>query len=231
MAAPSSATAAASLSLTVRAHNWISHDGMHQADHTVLYEIGTLPSPQPPHDNPPPADHISVLVPEAVKISREAWNTGSSWPNIKFCTAPCSENRDGRVTPIKIASSSECKTSVACATFAPTANHITSSTVWIEDPPAIPQEQRYFQWTGTRSLHEKEVPNASQSGTRYYYMPSAMLHEFGHLIGLDDLKYNLHPQYNSFIMGGRAGHNLVSPLANDLRYLYQVYREHGGKSH
>ena len=30
---------------------------------------------------------------------------------------------------------------------------------------------------------------------------------------------------------GRAGDNLVSPLANDLRYLYQVYREHGGKSH
>ena len=69
---------------------------------------------------------------------------GSSWPFVKFCPLPCSSNRDGRVTPIKVGPSSKCDTSVACATFATTTNHITSSTVWIGEPPAIPQWQQYF---------------------------------------------------------------------------------------
>ena len=59
-------------------------------------------------------------------------------------------------------------------------------------------------------------------------MPSAMLHEFGHLLGLTDLEGT---RYDNYIMGGRAGRNLVSPLANDIKYMYQVYREHGGKPH
>ena len=156
---------------------------------------------------------------------------GSSWPFVKFCPLPCSSNPDGRVTPIKVGPSSKCDTSVACATFATTTNHITSSTVWIEDPPAIPQRQQYFRWTGERNLHKKVVPRHHRPGTRYYYMPSAMLHEFGHLIGLDDLDFKKYPQYDNFVVGGRAGHNLVSPLANDIEYMYQVYREHGGKPH
>ncbi len=56
------------------------------------------------------------------------------------------------------------------------------------------------------------------------------MHEFGHLVGLDDL-YEVSPRYYHYFMGyGWQKSTTIIPSA-DVKYLEQVYRHHGGKPH
>ena len=61
-------------------------------------------------------------------------------------------------------------------------------------------------------------------------MPSAMMHEFGHDFGLDDL-YGPGLNYPGYIMGGLAGEDRTSVPSTDGNYIKQVYRAHGGVPH
>ena len=61
-------------------------------------------------------------------------------------------------------------------------------------------------------------------------MPSAIVHEFGHDFGLDDL-YGPGLNYPAYIMGGLAGEDHTSVPSTDGNYIKQVYRAHGGVPH
>ena len=85
---------------------------------------------------------------------------------------------------------------------------------------------RYI-WTNELSDHHRHI----YDDTYFRYLPSVVMHEFGHTAGLTDLyddKYN--DKYTGYLMDDTHGFTAIPQL--DIDYLIQVYRnEHGAKPH
>ncbi len=239
---PADATSSKALTLTLNSKKLIPHGGDHQADHTAAYTIGPMPTATPPAGLPDPGPIISKAITDGMaEWNSKAGGTTGTWPDVKFCPHPCGRNADGFVIDVRVeASRSACKTTIACAKIRKTAatggngRHIVSSSVVIEQP-AIEVNRNTglltsWWWTDNPHLDGWEVTLASGDKYTYWYLPSTMLHELGHVLGLDDL-YNItgRPFRGSSLMDSPGTRSSIPTF--DVNYLHQVYRQHGGERH
>ena len=119
--------------------------------------------------------------------------------------------------------------------------HMENLTMVIEDPPWRYNEENdvhtEYEWTNNRSQHGNLVaPGMSKT---YRYLPSVVMHEFGHTLGLTDL-YN-YTGYSGYLMDDSHWWLTSSPPLTslhppiprlDIDYVKQVYRnEHGTQAH
>ena len=97
-------------------------------------------------------------------------------------------------------------------------------TMYIENPAwALGSE---FVWTDNSRLDG----TLDRAGRQRRYLYAVLMHEFGHTLGLDDLRTRaLGLRYAQYLMYDALGHTSVHPL--DLEYLQQVYREHVSDLH
>ena len=137
-------------------------------------------------------------------------------------SAACTTNDDGYVISIQTSlSSSKCK-GLAChigqekVTSITDDRHLGNGTIWIEEAPVqrvdaydatgvvVKTEYFFYRWTDQARLFKQTVPDTG-AGPRdpvqhYAYLPTIMLHELGHALGLSDL-YKEPGGYPSYLMG------------------------------
>ena len=180
------------------------------------------------------------------------------WPHVLFCevgedcidrsTSPArARNTDANEVVIKTVNGGnkstrysphidDCGPSIACVRrfFSPfhPDTHIGNLVMRFEEPAweydgRARVHTRYF-WTNVVGDDFRQV-----SGGELRYLPSVVMHEFGHAAGLEDL-YNFkdsqdRPLYPGYLMDKRVSTSI--PL-NDKLYLQQVYRNaHGASPH
>ena len=168
---------------------------------------------------------------DVIEDAVNAWNS-VGWPNVKLCKNDCSDNFDGLSVPIRTTPSTVC-TGIACVTFGVLAgkddeHKYYPTNMTIEFPPIAGSSK--YQWTLNPSLHEESVDKLLGVFPKWFYLPSTILHEFGHVLGLEDLYKTEHAdRYTDYLMGNESTHTTVPDP--DIRYLKQAYRHHGGNSH
>ena len=205
-------TSTSQLTLTFTAQRALENTS-HQRDHTVAYETASIPD---------------MLV-QALTDGISEWNrlVSGLWPSLLVCESdgrqgPCTQrNRDRQVMLVKESGPEKCPTSVACVAYAPS-EHIGPLTMHLEDPPTIGTNEEVA-WTRTQALHD--IIDPSCRSLRCFYVDGTMLHELGHAWGLEEVTA---PTPN--IMGTQW-HDAPSVTDFDVKYIKQVYRDHGGESH
>ncbi len=205
----------------------------HQGDHTGVFFINDTSTLTPAER----ADFV-----DTIKAAVTAWNSAGgsgSWPNVKLCEDDCSGNLDGLKVPIRTSPSTACD-SIACVAFDlltgkddehkqyPTKMTIEYPALASSGNPGVPDLE--YRWTLVPSLHKDPVNGLLGEFPKWFYLPSTILHEFGHVLGLEDLYKTEHAnRYTDYLMGDPSTHTTVPDA--DIRYLKQVYRHHGGRAH
>ena len=191
---------------------------LHQRDHIAAFQR---------HPSLPDTPFYNTPILQAMN----AWNRAltSSWTGVAFCEGDCPGNDDHVVIPIKEGRNNDCGDPAACFTYRAVDSHLVGDEVIIEEP-ARHHNTRYL-WTLNPRLHRQE--GTFPSGERFVsvYLPTAFLHEFGHLAGLDDLTG---VAYEDYIMGDQLAEEtppVTSVPTEDVKYLEQIYRHHGGSPH
>ena len=125
--------------------------------------------------------------------------------------------------------------SVACVVFADSTHHMRNTEKIVFEEPAwrLVKENDVlkliaYEWTDVANRDSKIIDGKIQ-----VFALSTVLHELGHILGLDDL-YNTKNEaydkrYSDSVMG-YVGTQTSVPSA-DVNYLKQVYRHHGGRPH
>ena len=210
----------------------------HQADHTVKYELGVMPTlaPVPTPDDP------GVVIPTAIDTAADAWNeaVSTSEPYLLFCKgkeceSPSDLNTDGRTVIITTVSEyPDCGYFSVCVksrdgssnNYVDTNGHMNNLEIIIEEPATQMYESgglllsQRFRWTNNRNLHDK----LHEEEGKYQYFPPVVMHEFGHAAGLHDL-YNFSlKKYVGYIMF--QPEKQTSVPKEDRDYLRDVYRNH-----
>lgn len=231
------------LRLTVESEDVIYHPrGHHQEDRTVGYSVGRMP-PEPEIPDPEletggtvPDHHPSKLMPRVVKDGIKVWNgVGTSeWPHIKFCTDPCSENSDGHIIEIKAGLADECGNAPACflgkaVTASNGHEHLVNGDVWLEQPATQLDSKRNvtkrYSWTEDSNLHGVEAPGHMASSPHYWsLLLPVVLHELGHTLGMDDLRYDKSRSYTNYLMDNPRDFETIP--SGDINYLKQIYRQY-----
>ena len=213
---PADATASKALTLTLDSDELIPREG-HQRDLTVRY------------DPPPAADLPAAVRSTVVQDAAKAWNdvASGSFPFALICDVladgsdNCSgRNADGQTVSVVVSKTASranpgpCRTSIACVSFGPVDRHehLTTMTMYIENPAwALGSE---FVWTDNSRLDG----TLDRAGRQRRYLYAVLMHEFGHTLGLDDLRTRaLGLRYAQYLMYDALGHTSVHPL--DLEYL------------
>ena len=208
----------------------------HQADNMVYwYEDKTT---YPPEDPLPPIPNY-VENPYSV-FDNNVSSSASKWNNIGGVTVSECSGRDDCATTTEIRvkitnSSSICGTASACMdthfTGSPSnrsgnkPRHITGDTIYFvlfEPNYNTNYHGQNAYWTSNSDLNGEVVPDGTNS-TIYIAVKSAILHEFGHAVGLGDI-----PDYPSRTVMSSAG-KLTSPTSLDRRHVKALY--HGHSSH
>ena len=208
----------------------IPHDGTHQGDHTVAYTVEQSLSPPGA-----PGTLVYDLLNEAMADGVRTWNvagggTSGRWPYISFCENSCPENTDGYTVRVVVEPTNHCQRASACAGLLDEGGgdrHLRNSTIYIEYPPLDLNGRR--RWTDDPDLNGKLVDNApGVVRVRWIYLPTAVLHELGHVIGLIDL-YGIAGFANSsaYLMGDGATGTMTHVPHHDIRYLNLIYWKHG----
>ena len=213
----------------------------HQADHTVQYEIGT-PFPAANGDNIP---DFSVALNRAVG----AWNNRAGprpLNDILICAVgECmGRNTDGRTITINSIGtgrqsaivSGDCGRSYACVAprkASSSSGHMLDQEMRIEQPATEPfilvepfSEKLAYRlrvWTNDSSLHGDDYEG--QTHAKYSYLPWALMHEFGHALGLADLYELREGNYSGYLMFEQK-RAVQSVPKSDVDYLHGVYRNH-----
>ena len=229
--------------LIVQTAEWIPSLG-HQRDHVAQYRIGVTPTPVPGSTHDP-----SVIVPGSYQIAAKAWNDAISnaWPNVTVCErgVSCPTLHDDQQTitlnTVDNANGSHCRGRAACLGSDP-GPHIGSleikvgmnskATVTFITPNGNQKEEYTVVWTNDDNEHG-QLDTAKRE--QLTYLPSVMMHEFGHVLGLADLyldEYGNH--YDGYLM--KESTKFPRPdtaiPGTDIRYAHQVYRNrHGARPH
>ena len=220
----------------------------HQADHTVKYRIGVMPTPAP---NVASSVDPGVVIPTAIPMAVAAWNNAVATPSphVLFCEGDActvnnaDRNTDGRDVTVEVESGglgkgiATVKPRSTSAGWADDNDHINDLEMVIEEParqpdPFNPSKTLRIIWTNDTAVHGKKV-DGSGGSSRYYYLPTVVMHEFGHAAGLEDL-YLLDDghlcrllgicTYSGYIMGNAEKETTIP--SKDKEYLRDVYRDH-----
>ena len=218
----------------------------HQADHTVNYELGAIPTPRPSGSS---SDDPGAVISEAIATAVAAWNdaVATPSPHVLFCKGSgCTingvdRNTDGNTVVIKTETGKQDKTLAYLVFNRDTDGHLRGAATMVIEQPPIDLDEVWGRipvtrvWTNDLDLHDEDAP----AGGIYHYLPSVVMHEFGHAAGLDDL-YELEGPlcnkggdstwddftcaYNNYIMGGDVTETSIP--TDDLDYIRDVYRNH-----
>ena len=227
--------------LTIQTAEWIPSLG-YQRDHVAQYRIGVTPTPVPGSTHDP-----SVIVPASYGIAAKAWNDAisHSWPNVTVCErgVSCPTDHDDQQTitinTVDNSNGNHCQGRVACLGSHP-GPHIGSlqikvgmgnrTKLIITDQLGNPIREEEYTIVWTNNDQEQDIRN-STTKERLIYLPGIMMHEFGHVLGLDDLylaEYGNH--YDGYIM--KESNRLPNPHTfipdKDKHYVHQVYRNRHG---
>ena len=238
----------------------------HQADHTIKYQLGTVPdtasAPVTPFRTPGAPTPVPANFRNAIATAVAAWNplVATPGPQVVFCTSAnglCNgandRNIDGYIITIEVVAGdpdskgdlqyhSDCGFAAACVkptdkddygdndetihnifgSDAPA--HLESITIIIEDPA--------YEYLGSRRgsvrLYWTSDPTEAKyqvvtDGKVWRYLPSTIMHEFGHAAGL------LHPSENQlYSYSGLMGFpgNDRTPSTADVNKMQTLYSGH-----
>ena len=208
--------------LTIDTALRIAHAGHHQGDASFEY---TGPTTTGTGAVPLPAWAATVVEDEAAK-----WEAASNGL-VEICERGTCAHSDGSVTAIEVVEGSDrnlakatiggddCGRTIACVMYyePPGSGHIGAITFRIENPPFM--RDTLVNWTDNHSEH-----NMAVGGVIQRYLPSTVLHELGHTLGLDDLRDPPVPRYVGMVMHTAGGNRVLTD--RDRAYLLQVYRDH-----
>ena len=214
----------------------------HQEDLTVRYET---PSTLPPNIKD------TLIDEQAAAWNDVAWDKTTDRPKFPFtfiCKAEkdgsdnCGgKNLDGQTAQVTLADNAphssrpantdatHCGRKPACAKYSVSVphNHIRGISIVIESPIGT--------WYNPDSGFHKDIiwidyPDDDgeidiSTGGRYWYLGSVLMHELGHLLGLDDIiAPDLKKRYPRSVMTNAARQTAVP--ATDAAWLQQIYRQH-----
>ncbi len=210
----------------------------HQGDYSVEYEvppIGWLPW-----------SWTNTLVGDEIA----KWNRASNL--VSFCpVGSCSGAQDGNVmrTTVRVGDKRshdaptvdgwmdtstgkriiDCGRTIACLAQRRIAQnqHMTYVELRIENPAWQHDSggaDTQVEWVNDRNKH-----NDIKDGKLQRYLPSTVLHELGHALGLDDLRGPGQSRYKGYLMYKAYDHLDLTP--GDSTYLKQVYRNHMSEIH
>ena len=218
----------ARFTLVVRVEKGVPHpSGRHQPDHTASYYLRNFESD---------TTDAGKILHKALDDAVEEWNrvAKDSWPYVQICKGNCSANADRRRVPVDSQPYNVCD-SVACVVFADSTHHMRNTEKIVFEQPAYYRvkeggvlKHKAAKWTDVASKH-----GTKDRGKIQVFALSTVLHELGHVLGLDDLYNDVNEAYDDRYSGylmGSSGKRTSVP-STDLSYLKQVYRHHGGRPH
>ena len=196
-----------------------------QSDHTVSWEIGSRPGPDPIPSPPDDVANPDTVFVSGIPLGENAWDgvvTG-----VSICN-PCTANDDDAAVTIWADYDNSCGEAIACVDNIQThivddhdINHIANMDMFIEHGS---EENGYdIWWTLSSGLDNTFVPRTNNMA-KFYYIGAIFAHEFGHALGIEDMEDHAVFQHYPSIMNDP--HTNMTPTTHDGKYLRAMYGGH-----
>ena len=187
---------------------WPAINAGHQEDHTVKYEMGSVPTTWT-HD-PPGEGTPSSTLSSAIGQGAAAWvlaisgHDGLRDAGLRLCiNCPAGANHDGHTVKIRFATLKTnergphdqnpehgCGEATACVKGQSADRHIESSTIVFEEPAFYLDKDRIevaAYWTLDPDKQDEDVYDDEMNVVgKYRYIVATMVHELGHVLGLPE---------------------------------------------
>ena len=192
----------------------------HQADHTVRWQKGAYPPP--PEEAEKHHEDALAVWNSAIPAGAATWNGFAGI--LTVCSTSCTTNADEQVYTVQKGEYYACVRGYACVdpdTLPSNTHplpHVGSSTI-IFELIGIDKDDYNVVWTTKSNLHKTMAPGDMN---RYYYMNAVASHEFGHVVGINDL--DTQPNFWNSVMAGPD--SSFTPTANDRKIVKALYLGH-----